>query len=251
MRGKFTQMIDLHCHFLPGVDDGAQTLEEALGLARAAVADGVRHAVMTPHVHPSLYSNMRSNLEPALHALRRALGQHGIELEISLGGEMRLEPASLELILRGEVPSVGHWGAEPVVLVELPHDQIPMGSDKAVAFLRRQGVVPMIAHPERNKGVLRDWKRIEPFVDAGCLLQVTAGSVCGDFGEKCRVVADQLLEKNWVTVVASDAHNLTHRPPAMSRAHAALVASHGLGKADQLTRHNPALIVLPTHPLGR
>lgn len=244
-------MIDLHCHFLPGVDDGAQTLEDALALARAAVADGISHAVLTPHVHPGLFDNVRSRLEPAVAEFRQALAQHDIPLAVSLGGEMRLEPASLALIAQGEVPTVGYWGSEPVVLVEMPHDQIPLGADKAMAFLRNQGLVPMIAHPERNKGVMRNWQLIEAFVDAGCLLQVTAGSVCGDFGETCRQVAEQLLAKNWVTVVASDAHNLAHRPPAMSRAHAALNQTHGLAMAEQLTRYNPRLIVLPPPTLGK
>jgi protein-tyrosine phosphatase len=236
-------MIDLHCHYLPGIDDGAQTLEEGLALARAAVADGIVHAVMTPHLHPGVFDNSAQSIQPVFEAFKQALVEHDIALQVSLGGEVRLGLETLESALRGELPCLGTWAGEPVVLIEFPHEQIPVGAERALAHLRQRGIVPMIAHPERNKGVMRDWRRMESFVKAGCLTQVTAGSICGDFGTRCKDLAEQLLGMDWVTVVASDAHNLEHRPPVMRRAHEELERQYGATRAGRLTLVRPAQIV--------
>jgi len=236
-------MIDLHCHYLPAVDDGAQSLDEAVALARAAVANGIRHAVLTPHVHPGRYENTFSSLVPHFEAFSDMLVALEVPLRVQLGGEVRLVPESLTLLEENELPHVGDWNGDKVVLLEFPPGQIPVGSLNAVAYLRARGVLPMLAHPERNKDVMRSWRKIEPFVKEGCLLQVTAASVCGVFGEAVRVTAERLLAAGWVSVVATDAHNLEHRPPMLAEARQVIAQRHGAEAALQLTEGNPGRIV--------
>lgn len=235
-------MFDLHCHFLPGVDDGAGTLHEGLQLAAAAVANGIQGAVLTPHLHPGRYDNTRSSLHPHFETFAGALADSGIALEVRLGCELRLSVESLELLDLDEVPMLGQWNRQPVVLLEFPHDTVPVGAQQAVEYLRKRGYLPMIAHPERNKTLIRDPMKLRPFIEAGCLAQLTAASVCGYFGEAPRRAAFAMLEQGWITVVASDAHNLEHRPPVMAQAHEALATSYGPDLAHELTVQSPAAI---------
>ena len=244
-------MIDLHCHYLPFVDDGADSLEEALALARAAVANGIRHAALTPHVHPGRYENTLSGLKPRFDAFCRLLDSAHVPLQLHLAGEVRLLPESLTLLDEHEVPMLGTWNDQRVMLLEFPHEQIPPGSLKAVAYLRERGVLPMIAHPERNKHVMNNWRLIEPFVHEGCLLQLTAGSVGGMFGVPAQRTADRLLAAGWVTVMATDAHNLEHRPPVLAQGRRVIEHFYGSDAARLLTEINPAKILgLPYEPLA-
>ncbi len=236
-------MIDLHCHYLPGIDDGAQDLDEALALARAAVDNGIHTAVLTPHVHPGRYDNGLASLRPHFNAFRDELRRAGIPLQVHLGGEVRLLPEAIMMLAAGDLPMLGTWDGHLVVLLEFPHDQVPVGAINAVRYLRTRGIVPMIAHPERNKDILRDWRRLEPFVLDGCLLQVTAASVCGLFGVPAQQTADQLIAMNWVSVIATDAHNLEHRPPMLAQARFLVEQRYGPQVAFALTEGNPAKIV--------
>ncbi len=209
-------MIDLHCHLLPGVDDGAQTLEQALALARLSVADGIEHAVLTPHIYPGRYDNDLASLQAPFQYFSAALIDADIPLTISLAAEVHCTPELLQMIPQQQIPFIGEYRGESVLLLEFPPAQIPVGGDKLVTWLRNQQVLPLIAHPERNKSVLRDINVIESFVELGCLLQVTAGSLVGGFGPACQRVAEELLRRGWVSVLATDAHNSRHRPPRMT-----------------------------------
>lgn len=236
-------MIDLHCHYLPGVDDGAPDLDTALALARASVDNGILIAVLTPHVMAGRWDNRRSTLEPAFEAFRRSVDEAGIPLELHLGAEVHLMPASLGLLEADELPVLGRWEGERVILLELPDGGVPVGAMKAVEILRRHGAVPMLAHPERNRSIMRDVSRLAPFIDAGCLVQLTAASVCGWFGAPAKRAAHEILDAGWATAVATDAHNLRHRPPVLAEARHALTVRYGEDAARELTELNPLLIV--------
>ena len=236
-------MIDLHCHLLPGVDDGAVDLPEAISLARLAVADGISHAVLTPHVHPGRYDNSIAGLQPHFEKFRSALVKESVPLAISLAGEVRLSPEVLQLAIADELPFIGTWHGSKVVLLELPHSHIPPGSDKLVKWLLARDVLPMIAHPERNKDIIHNLDKILPFVDLGCLFQITAMSVTGEFGMPAHQRAHEILENNWATVVATDAHNQQHRPPVLSKARHLIEKMYGVDRAVLLFDENPKMIL--------
>lgn len=235
-------LVDIHCHLLPGVDDGAADMASALDLVAAAANNGIRRAVLTPHVYPGRWDNSVAGLRPVFDSLCQAVQEAGFPIELRLGGEIHLLPESLEWLTSGRAPMLGGWQGKRVALIELPDGRIPVGTDSAMRFLLRHGIVPMIAHPERNREIIRHPERIAPLVHLGCLLQITAASACGWFGRGPHAAARELIRSGWATVVATDAHNLRHRPPVLAEAHAALSADFGRSVADALTVHNPAAI---------
>ena len=236
-------MIDLHCHYLPGVDDGARTLDDALALIRASSETGVVHSVLTPHVYPGVWDNTGESLMTVFERLQAAVVEAGIPMTLSLGAEVRLHPESLEAMLADRLPLIGELDGDRIMLLEFPDGNIPPGALQACQMMIRKGIRPMIAHPERNKDVMRDPDRIRAFLDAGCLTQVTAASVIGQFGEPALKAAHQLLAMGLISIVATDAHNLMHRPPLLHFARDAIRRSYGPGLAYRLTEELPGLIV--------
>ncbi len=236
-------MIDLHCHLLPGIDDGPETMEEALALAAHAVRNGIVRAVVTPHIHVGRYRNELASITADLTRFRTELKRRNIPLELGLGGEVRLGEDIIAMVAEERIPYLGERDGYRIMLLELPHSHVPVGSDKFVGWLLKQKIRPMIAHPERNKDVHHDINKITPFVSMGCWLQVTAGAVAGNFGEPSRKRAVQLLERGWVTVLASDAHNLEHRPPELEPGRRAAAAIVGEEESWKLVRDTPLAIV--------
>ncbi|WP_372836061.1 tyrosine-protein phosphatase [Pontibacterium sp.] len=235
-------MIDLHSHLLPGLDDGARTLSESLQLARIAVADGIEHMTLTPHIHPGRYENDISTIQPIFEAFQQALKDEFIPLTVSMAGEVRLSAEVLMLVAENKVPFLGRWDDKNVMLLEFPHSHIPPGSDKLVRWLLDRNILPMIAHPERNKDIVRDLDMIFPFVEMGCLFQLTAMSVVGRFGMGGRQRALEFLQRGWATVIATDAHNIEYRPPVLSESYIAAQAIIGENAANDLVYGNPRKI---------
>jgi protein-tyrosine phosphatase len=236
-------VIDLHCHYLPGVDDGAPDLETGLSLARAAVENGILTAVLTPHVYAGRWDNTLDTLTPVFERFRGEVERAGIPLELRLGAEIHLLPESVRLFNVGQLPTLGRWAGRDVILIELPDSGIPVGAMKAIEYILARGAVPMLAHPERNKDIMRSPARLRPFVDVGCLVQLTAASVCGWFGASAHHAARAILDEGWATVIATDAHNLRHRPPVLAEARHSIRMRYGPDLASKLTETNPLTIV--------
>ena len=236
-------MIDLHSHLLPGIDDGAVDLEDALALARLAVADGIELSVVTPHVHLERYANDRASVHEAAARFADALQRAGIALQLRAAGEVRIGPDMVEMLERDQIPFLGSLGGYRVVLLEFPHGGIPVGSERFVRWLIAQKVRPLIAHPERNRELMRDVARIRPYLDMGCLLQVTAGSLLGQFGAAAQAAAETWLAEDRVFALATDAHDRQHRPPNLGQARALLEARGQHELAARLTRANPARLL--------
>jgi protein-tyrosine phosphatase len=235
-------MIDLHNHLLPGIDDGAPDLDTSLALARVAVADGISHLVCTPHIHPGRYDNTPASIQAALALFVAALREANIPLQVAAAAEVRFGMELMIGVTQGAIPFLGEWQGKKVLLLEFPHGEIPFGAERMIAWLLQRNIVPMLAHPERNKGILRSPARLKPFLDQGCLLQVTAASVAGGFGPAAQELAHELLLQGVVTILATDAHNLQHRPPLLDegRQHAAHLI--GDSQAEALVKQTPWII---------
>ena len=236
-------MIDIHCHMLPGIDDGPKTLDQAIELARLAVANGITHAVLTPHIHPDRYTNTASTIHSSLEAFRASLAENSVPLKLGYAGEVRLDDEILTMVQEQKIPFYGAIGGYRVLLLEFPHSHVPMGSENLVKWLLNQKIRPLIAHPERNKGVMRKLDSIRPFVEMGCMFQLTAGSVAGYFGEPAQATARALLENGWVTVLASDAHNVAHRPPRLDHGRDAAAQIVGEKLARRMVYDRPWALV--------
>lgn len=236
-------MIDLHCHLLHGVDDGPSTLEQSLELCRIAVADGITHSIVTPHIHPGRWENTRSSAKKSCLNLQKTLNEHDIPLLLGYAAEVRLTESIPDQISRDEIPFLGEVEGYKILLLEFPHGHIIPGSQKMAGWLLDRRIRPLIAHPERNKQVMRDTAQLLPYLELGCWLQVTAGSVTGHFGKKSQSVAHQLLELDLVKVLASDGHNARARPPVLREAFNDIVKIYGKERAQRLVLDAPAAIV--------
>jgi protein-tyrosine phosphatase len=235
-------MIDLHCHLLPGIDDGPQSLEQAMQLCKIAVDDGISHAVVTPHIHPGRWENTAASIRSACNELQCELERRAIPLQLGFAAEVRLTDNIMEQVARGSIPFLGEVDGYQIMLLEFPHSHLIPGSDKLAQWLLQQGIRPLLAHPERNKQVMKDISQLLPFTEVGCWLQVTAGSVSGQFGEPARQIATELLQNDRVTVLASDGHNVQARPPVLSKAFNFIAEHYGRDRAVRLLYEKPAEI---------
>lgn len=235
-------MVDVHCHLFPGIDDGPQSLDNAIALARHAVASGIGKAIVTPHILPGRYENTRSGICEAAVRFSAELVSRNIPLEIGYAAEVRIGPEVMPLADDETLPLLGTVEGYGIVLLEFPDSHILPGSDKIAAWLLSRKIRPLIAHPERNKEIMRNIDAIAPFVQMGCWLQLTAGSVTGVFGPRCRERSRQLLERGWVNVLASDAHDMPARMPELEPGRAAAAEIVGDAESWRLVRERPAAI---------
>jgi len=208
-------MYDLHCHFLPGIDDGAKDISEALAMSRHAVSSGITHSILTPHIQHGRYDNDLFSIERSFKAFQQALIEHEIQLHIGFAAEVRITHDIIELIEQGKIPFLGNNSSKNFILLELPHSHIPAGTDNMIKWLSSKNIIPIIPHPERNKEIMREPKKVIPLYNQGCQFQLTAGAVAGQFGKACFNAAQYLLQGGFVFLLATDAHNLKHRPPEL------------------------------------
>ncbi|MDA0163881.1 hypothetical protein OM076_26660 [Solirubrobacter ginsenosidimutans] len=208
-------MIDLHCHVLPGIDDGPPTIEAALDLARDAQRDGITTIAATPHIHPEYPNNDAALVWARIVALQPRLDAAGIAVKLVPGGEV---DALHALVLADEELRALHLGGGPWLLLECPLSSIaaPAFIPTAKALAAR-GHKLLLAHPERSPVFLPHPERLDELVNQhGMLAQVTAGSLSGQFGRTVREVAHRMLETRSVHVAASDGHG-AHRPATIAR----------------------------------
>lgn len=236
-------MLDLHVHVLPGIDDGPRTLDDALKLARALVADGIEHVVATPHIYPGVFDNTPHRIAEAFERLQTAVTAEGLALTMTWAAEVRICPEIIDWLEHRRLPLLdGSLVGPSTALIELPDGQIPVGTDRLAGLMLDRGITPLIAHPERNKAVMEQPSRLEALRSLGCRFQLTAGSVIGEFGSKAHATARHLLDAGWADVVASDAHNLSGRKPRMSAARQWLQEHYDAALAERLMVLTPQQI---------
>jgi protein-tyrosine phosphatase len=207
-------VIDLHCHVLPGLDDGPGTMPEAVAMAAAAAAAGTSTMVATPHIDH--HWRVRPEAIPQrAAALQAALGDEQIDLRILLGGEIAL---SRLVDLSAEQLRVVRLGDGPYLLIESPLDNAAGDFDSLLLRIRARGEVIVLAHPERSPLFQQQPERLVALVEEGLLCSVTSGSLRGDFGQLVRDFTIELLREGLVHNVASDSHDERRRPPGMRAA---------------------------------
>jgi protein-tyrosine phosphatase len=233
-------MIDIHTHILPGLDDGPENEEESIMLARSAVENGTHTIVATPHVLNGLDMNRNIQIAANFNRFRRKLKREIPELTLVLGSEIYFRPRLADLAYL-EVATIG--GAGRYMLVEFSLGDIPKGFDRELKNLRKEGIIPIVAHPERNAAVLRRPSLIGQMVSCGALIQINAGSITGSFGKQVKKLAHNLLKRGWVHVIASDAHSAFQRGPGLEAAVSAAEEILGAAKSRRLVNDHPGIIV--------
>jgi protein-tyrosine phosphatase len=206
-------VIDLHCHVLPGVDDGPETLDDSIELCRAAVAAGTRTIVATPHVSwdwPGVTSNV---IAEGVERVNDALRAEGIDLEVRAGAEIAMTRAGE---LSDDELAALRLGGGPYLLIECPYSPASAGFDGLLHAIAERGHEIVLAHPERCPAFLRDQPRLQGFVDMGMLTSLTAGAFTGRFGRDVERFARRLLQDRLVHDIASDGHGAgMRRPPSI------------------------------------
>ncbi|WP_419836053.1 tyrosine-protein phosphatase [Endozoicomonas atrinae] len=232
-------MIDIHNHIIPGIDDGADSLEQALAMLELAQADGIQKLVCTPHMHPGRFENTVGTISPVFIGLQKQAAEVGLTIQLAMAAEVRFSDEMMFQLRRDEIPMIGQWEGFQCLLLEMPHQRIPVGMEQMLDWLYKREVRVVIAHPERNKELMSYPERVLPFVERGALLQLTAGSVAGLFGEKAETTARWFVDRELVQFVASDAHHPVRRPPAMTLAAETLKQWVGSDQCSLLTTGNP------------
>ncbi len=245
-------MFDIHHHLLPGLDDGSPDLQTSLAMARIAVEDGITHVACTPHASGQFAFRPEENAR-LLAELRDALAAESIPLTIAPGCDFHLNYDNIQDAIAN--PRKYTLAGHGFLLVELPDFSFPPKLSDTYYQLRVAGMTPILTHPERNATLQRDESRLKDWVQAGMLIQVTAGSVTGDMGRVAQRMAEGLLERRWVHFLATDAHNTTRRPPRMSAARTVVAERYGESYATLLCETNPKAVFegqrLPAQPEPR
>lgn len=233
------RFVDVHCHILPGIDDGSRSWDESLAMARMASSDGIATTIATVHQLGAFAHNTAQQIRHRTEQMQELLDQHNIALAVLPGADVRIEPELPQLLARDEVLTLGDRGRH--VLLELPHElYFPL--EPVLAELKKGGWVGILSHPERNQGLLRQRELLPALVDTGCLMQITAGSLTGTFGSASQEFCRWMLEQGLVHLVATDAHGQKSRRPLLQRAFEQVAQVTDEETALDLCCRNPAAI---------
>jgi protein-tyrosine phosphatase len=236
-------MIDIHCHILPGIDDGAKSLSDSILMAKKAAEQGIHTIVASPHHKNGRYENPQQFIIDRVKDLNEAIRLEKIDLEIIPGQEVRIHGEMLQGFEMGEILPVNH---SSYVLVEFPSNHVPRYAEKLFYDIQMKGLVPVIVHPERNQEIIERPEILYTLVKKGAITQVTAASVCGDFGKKIKNLSLQFIEANLTHIIASDAHNVTSRGFKMRDAFSVIEKKYGIDLV-YMFEENAALLIEGKH----
>jgi protein-tyrosine phosphatase len=229
-------VVDIHHHLLWGLDDGARDFDTSVAMAKASAADGVTHIVCTPHANGN-YVYLPDENAAKIAELQERLDADRVPLKLGIGCDFHL---SYDNILEArENPKKFSINGRGYLMVEIPDYGIPVGLSETFYDLQLAGLTPVLTHPERNPTLQQNLGRLAEWMRGGVLVQVTGDSVTGKMGNTAKKIAHELLAKRWVHFLATDAHNLSSRPPRLSEARDLVAKKYGQGYADSLTTINP------------
>jgi len=242
-------LIDLHCHILPGVDDGAQTIEDSIELAKAAVDEGITHILATPHHRSHSWINEKTKVQRLVDEVQNEIDQQKIPLTLFPGQEVRIHGDILENIDNNEIQFIDEQ--EQYVLIEFPTSTVPTYTERLFFDMQSNGITPIIVHPERNHAIAEEPDILKNLVEKGALAQLTAVSYTGGLGNKIQKFSKQLIDAKLVHFIASDAHNTTTRPFYMKEAMELVEKEYGKTKVNEyheVTRQlvNGDVVIAPT-----
>lgn len=229
-------MIDLHSHVLPGVDDGASTLQVAVEMCRIAHGDGVTHLVASPHANFAYVYDREAHL-----AKLAELQRHVPEIKLILGCDLQLSFENFSDAIQN--PKRYTIGETRYLLIELSDFGVPRTILEPLNRLHQAGLRTIITHPERNPMVSRRFDLLQEMVNLGSILQVTANSLTGFWGSEVLHCAERMLKTGLVGILASDAHNTNIRTPVLSSGRDAAAAMIGGEAADRLVEYYPSMVL--------
>ncbi|MDW8492257.1 CpsB/CapC family capsule biosynthesis tyrosine phosphatase [Enterococcus lactis] len=225
-------MIDLHCHILPGIDDGAENLDASIAMAEKAIQQGITHILCTPHHNNGKYSNEKSQVISLVASLQAELAKRQLPLTLLEGQEVRITGTLIEDIHRDEILFTDL--DDTYLLIEFPTLEVPLYAERLFFELLQLGKTPVIVHPERNAHFRKDPNHLLPFLDMGCLAQLTAPSYVGVFGKDIQKTAKMMVKHNLVQMAASDAHGVSKRTFYLKECYEQIAKDFGKEKVVQM-----------------
>lgn len=238
-------MLDLHCHMLPGIDDGAPDLETALAMARIAYGDGIRTVACTPHIYPGMYDNTAPAIRAAIADFQSQLDAAGIGLKLVEGADVHLDTDLAGAIRADRVPTIA---GSRYLLLEPPHHVAPPGFEHRVFELMTAGITPVITHPERLSWVEDHYDLFMRLVERGAWMQVTAGALTGRHGRRPKYWGEKFVGEGKTHLIATDAHDTRRRPPLLAEGREAAARLVGETEAAHLVVTRPAGMVANVAP---
>lgn len=232
-------MIDIHCHILPGVDDGPSTIEESIEMAKEAVAEGISIIIATPHHHNNQYINTKENIIHHVNYLNSVLKKENIPLEILPGQENRIFGELIDDFQKGEILTLTNSN---YLFIEFPTASVPKYSDRLLYDIQIEGLTPIIVHPERNKEIIENPSVLYNLVKNGALTQLTAASLAGYFGKNIQKFSRKLIENNLTHFVASDAHNVYNRTFKLNEAYEIISKEFGNDYAYMFKENSESIV---------
>ncbi|MCM3744105.1 capsular biosynthesis protein [Sporosarcina luteola] len=232
-------MIDMHSHVLYGLDDGPSDMEGAWKIIRGAVDEGISQMIATPHVHNPHYHVTAQDTISQVEVLRGLIREEGVPLTLHTGQEVRLHEDIIENYKSGELLTLAQ---SRYMLLELPSQTVPAYTVRIIEQLIREGIMPIIAHPERNRAIAEKPERLQRLIRHGAYAQITAGSVSGHFGKGVQDLSLRLLEANCIHAYGSDVHNMEIRPLEFKKGLDVLVKKKHVDRIDILIENNARII---------
>ena len=233
-------MIDLHCHLLPGIDDGSPDDATSLEMARIAVADGITFTACTPHIYPGLYENDTHSIRERVGVLQAKLDAAGIALRLTSGADAHLTPELLARLKKQTAPTLN---GGRYFLLEPPHHVAPPRFEEAVFSFVMSGYVPVITHPERLTWLPAHYEVFKRLAQRGVWMQVTAGSLTGRFGKRAQQWGERMLDEGLVHILATDAHSTGRRAPLLAEGRERAAKYVGKEEAERLVNERPRAIL--------
>ena len=233
-------MIDLHCHMLPAIDDGAVDIETSLAMARMAVADGIEITACTPHIMPGVYDNRGPEIRTAIERLQQALDESAIALKLVTGADVHVAPDLVNGLKSGRVLSLND---SRYFLFEPPHHIAPPRLEQLAFDIMAAGYLPVITHPERLTWIETHYDIFRQMAHGGAWIQITAGALTGRFGRRPKYWCEKLLDEGLVHILATDAHNTRNRSPILSEARQAVAERLGEEAANDMVMTRPRAIL--------
>lgn len=233
-------MIDIHCHILPGVDDGAECMHDAISMAMIAKEQGIKKIIATPHYHPEFRYLKGEELKKVYEDFKNELNENKIDLEIYLGNEIYFTYNLIENISDLDFYSLND---SKYVLVEFPPTNFPINLCNVVYELKQKGFTPVLAHVERYIKIHEDPEIIYDCIKTGAIIQINSSSLMGKNGKELQKLCNLLISRNMVHLVSSDAHSSGRRRPLLKDAYEYIEKKYSKAKADNLFIKNPQCII--------
>lgn len=233
-------MIDIHSHLLPGIDDGSENLNVSLQMARDAVADGVTHALMTPHHMNGRYVNHASDVIKLTADFQTELNNANIPLTVFPSQEVRINGGLLSALDDGDILTTDEQGT--YILIEFPSDDVPAFTMDMLFQIQQRGLVPIIVHPERNTRLMKEPQLLNDMVSRGAYAQVTASSYVGTFGKAVKAFSEDIIANGLAHLFASDAHHIPGRKYNMRAAFDKLTKQYGQSMVNEFDNNARALV---------